>query len=78
MLGYTGSISAEKLEELNKENKESIYSVDDQIGISGLESTYEDYLRGTKGAVRLRSMVERAVLSLRRQRRIRLQEMICI
>lgn len=45
MLGYTGSISAEKLEELNKENKESIYSVDDQIGISGLESTYEDYLR---------------------------------
>lgn len=50
MLGYTGSISAEKLEELNKENKESIYSVDDQIGISGLESTYEDYLRGTKGS----------------------------
>ena len=50
MLGYTGSISAEKLEELQKDGEESVYSVDDQIGISGLESTYEEYLRGTKGS----------------------------
>ena len=50
MLGYTGSISEEKLEELQKDGEESVYSVDDQIGISGLESTYEEYLRGTKGS----------------------------
>lgn len=50
MLGYTGSISAEKLEELQKDGEESVYSADDQIGISGLESTYEEYLRGTKGS----------------------------
>lgn len=50
MLGYTGSISAEKLEELNKDKKKAVYSADDQIGISGLESTYEEYLRGTKGS----------------------------
>lgn len=49
MLGYTGSVSAEKLEQLKEENAETEYTTDDQIGISGLESTYEDVLRGTKG-----------------------------
>lgn len=50
MLGYTGSISAEKLEQLKEEDADTEYTTDDQIGISGLESTYEEYLRGTKGS----------------------------
>lgn len=50
ILGYTGSISAEKLEQLEAENAEAEYTTDDQIGISGLESKYEDMLRGTKGS----------------------------
>ncbi len=49
MLGYTGSVSAEKLEQIETEDPETTYTTDDQIGISGLESTYEEYLRGTKG-----------------------------
>ncbi len=50
MLGYTGSISAEKLEELKAEDPKTTYTTDDQIGISGLESTYEEELKGTKGS----------------------------
>lgn len=50
MLGYTGAISAEKLEQLEAEDADTEYTIDDQIGISGLESTYEEYLRGTKGS----------------------------
>lgn len=50
ILGYTGSVSAEKLEELQDE---ADYAIDDQIGISGMESTYEEYLRGTKGERKL-------------------------
>ncbi len=50
ILGYTGSVSAEKLEELGEDTD---YTIDDQIGISGMESTYEEYLRGTKGERKL-------------------------
>lgn len=50
MLGYTGSVSAEKLEQLEEENAAAEYTTNDQIGISGLESSYEDTLRGTKGS----------------------------
>lgn len=50
MLGYTGSVSAEKLEQLKEENTETEYTTNDQIGISGLESSYEDTLRGQKGS----------------------------
>ena len=53
ILGYTGSVSAEKLEQLQEENQDTDYTTDDQIGISGLESTYEDYLRGKKGTRQL-------------------------
>ncbi len=50
MLGYTGAISSEKLEELKKDDSDTEYTTDDQIGISGLESTYENYLKGKKGS----------------------------
>ena len=49
ILGYTGSISAEKLEQLKEEDAATEYTTDDQIGISGIESAYEEVLRGTKG-----------------------------
>lgn len=53
ILGYTGAVSAEKLEELQEEDPDTSYTVSDQIGISGMESTYEEYLRGTKGSEKL-------------------------
>ena len=53
IIGYTGGISSEKLEEIKAQNGESEYTVDDQIGISGLENVYEDYLKGDKGSEKL-------------------------
>lgn len=53
ILGYTGAVSVEKLAELQEENPSTTYTVSDQIGVSGLESTYEEYLKGTKGSEKL-------------------------
>lgn len=49
ILGYTGLISTEKLEELKDKGVNS-YSATDQIGISGVEKEYEDYLHGKNGS----------------------------
>ncbi|MCR5625163.1 MAG: peptidase [Lachnospiraceae bacterium] len=46
ILGYTGTITSEKLKEAGED---SDYSQDDQIGLSGIEEKYEDYLKGKKG-----------------------------
>lgn len=54
ILGYTGNVSSEKLEELKTEDPNTDYTTSDQIGISGLESSYEEYLKGTKGSQTLR------------------------
>jgi penicillin-binding protein 2 len=48
MLGYTGLISSEKLEEL-KEAKNTNYSATNQIGKTGIEESFEEYLHGTNG-----------------------------
>lgn len=48
MLGYTGAITSEKLEQIKKKDAKTDYTTDDQVGISGLESVYEDYLKGKK------------------------------
>ncbi len=53
ILGYTGGVTAERLDELKEQNPNTDYTMFDQIGISGLESTYEDYLRGEKGTEKL-------------------------
>lgn len=53
ILGYTGGISSEKLAELQAEDTTNEYTIDDQVGISGLESAYEEYLKGTKGSEKL-------------------------
>jgi penicillin-binding protein 2 len=45
LVGYTGKITAEEL----KDNQGKNYLLNDDIGKTGLEVTYEDYLRGTPG-----------------------------
>ncbi|MCD7744352.1 MAG: peptidase [Lachnospiraceae bacterium] len=47
LIGYTGQVSSEELEELQEINSE--YSSTDIVGKSGLESVYETTLQGTKG-----------------------------
>ncbi len=47
IIGYTGQISAEELEELRE--IDSSYTINDIVGKSGLESVYETTLQGTKG-----------------------------
>lgn len=50
IIGYTGGISSEKLASLKQENSKDDYTDDDQIGLSGIESTFEDRLKGKKGS----------------------------
>lgn len=52
MLGYTGMVTSENLEDFKATAKggEVYYDLTDQIGKTGLEKSYEDYLRGTKGS----------------------------
>ncbi len=47
IIGYTRPISQDEIDLKKEENIE--YNVTDAIGKSGIEKTYEDYLRGTKG-----------------------------
>ncbi|MCC8051174.1 MAG: peptidase [Clostridiales bacterium] len=47
LIGYTGQISAEELEELQEVSDD--YTSTDIVGKSGLESVYETTLQGTKG-----------------------------
>ncbi|HEX3021334.1 MAG TPA: peptidase, partial [Lachnospiraceae bacterium] len=49
ILGYTGLISQDKLEEL-QEDGNTDYSATDQIGITGIEKEYEEYLHGKNGS----------------------------
>lgn len=49
ILGYTGKISDETWEEFEEEGKDEIYTQNDQIGKTGIEKEFEDYLHGTKG-----------------------------
>lgn len=49
IIGYTGTISAETLEEYT-ENGNDEYTSADQIGKTGIEKEYEDVLKGSKGS----------------------------
>lgn len=53
MLGYTGSVTTERLETLKEKDPDTDYTTSDQIGISGLESTFENELKGIKGSEKL-------------------------
>lgn len=48
ILGYTGKISAEELEELQEENEN--YTSDAVVGKSGIEQSMEQYLQGMEGS----------------------------
>jgi penicillin-binding protein 2 len=50
LLGYVGQISQSQLRTLGKEG----YEPGDEIGQSGIEATYDTYLRGVAGAARVR------------------------
>lgn len=52
IIGYTGLISSDTLASM-KENGDNTYTAADQIGKSGIESTFEEQLRGKKEAKRL-------------------------
>ena len=49
LIGYTGQISAEELEELNEEDDDR-YQTSDIVGKVGLEKTFESELQGTRGS----------------------------
>jgi penicillin-binding protein 2 len=51
-LGYVGSINEEELEAV-AEDEAKPYTLNDDIGKSGVERTYEEYLRGTPGVRRI-------------------------
>lgn len=51
ILGYTGEISEDELDEYNADNLAGItYSAGDIVGKAGVEKTYDSYLQGTKGS----------------------------
>ena len=49
MIGYTGQISQEEYDALDKEEQED-YSLTDTVGKSGLEQVMDSYLKGEKGS----------------------------
>lgn len=49
IIGYTGLISSDSLATM-QENGDNTYTAADQIGKTGIESSYEEQLRGTKGS----------------------------
>ena len=50
IIGYTGLISAEELEEYNSENETGItYTASDYVGKAGVEQSFDAYLQGKKG-----------------------------
>jgi penicillin-binding protein 2 len=49
ILGYTGTVTTDELEELKETGEDEKYTDSDQIGKTGLEKEYESYLHGTKG-----------------------------
>ena len=49
IIGYTGTISPEQLDEFNVENPEKNYDKNDVVGKSGVEEAFENDLSGIKG-----------------------------
>jgi penicillin-binding protein 2 len=65
ILGYTGPITEKELEKL----RDSGYLADDSIGRTGIESVYEDHLRGTYGWREIeRDAAQREIKTLALQR----------
>lgn len=58
LLGSVGAISQNEYNELKSEG----YSLNDKIGKSGIESAFEEYLKGTKGEKRITKTSDGAVV----------------
>lgn len=50
IIGYTGKVSQDELEELRAENGEASYDINDTVGKLGIEKSMETTLQGTKGS----------------------------
>lgn len=50
IIGYTGMISSDSLEEIKEKDPKTQYTSQDQIGKTGIEKVYEDELKGSKGS----------------------------
>lgn len=50
IVGYTGRVRTDNLEELNEQYDGYTYNISDQIGKTGIELSLEETLRGTKGS----------------------------
>lgn len=50
IIGYTGLISSETLEQMKELDKKTEYTSADHIGKTGIEKEYEDQLKGKKGS----------------------------
>lgn len=50
IVGYTGRVRTDNLEELNEQYEGYTYNISDQIGKTGIELSLEETLRGTKGS----------------------------
>lgn len=53
IIGYTGLISSETLEQYKYADEDNDYSASDQIGKTGIEKEYESILKGKKGEEKL-------------------------
>lgn len=49
VIGYTGVVNEEELEQLEAEGNKDLYTEADQIGKTGIEKEYESYLHGARG-----------------------------
>lgn len=67
IIGYTGMVSQEKVDE-SKKDKDYQYSPTDQIGKTGIESEYEDYLRGIKGYEKLTTNSSNVVVDVKERK----------
>lgn len=54
VLGYVGEISAEDLEARQRQGQGARYAAGDKVGRSGVERTYDRYLRGAAGEAQMR------------------------
>lgn len=50
IIGYTGKVDQEDLKELQDENGESTYDLNDTVGKLGIEKSMESWLQGKKGS----------------------------
>ncbi len=50
IIGYTGLISSDTLAQMQEEDPKTEYTSADQIGKTGIESVYEEQLKGSKGS----------------------------